>query len=209
MAEIIAVQGFAGTGKTTHSEYLHRQYTYNGAPIEHVSIGERLRAIRTGMEDSRYAEFLTGSKVPPLTDELITNVVFERIDQISDGLVLMDGYPREASGVTTLVEAMRQGNHELLGSVWLKIWRSTSVERLQGRGKREGEVLELSSLREEAERRYIRDSIRMKAAMESLGRIAGVQTINVNVGIKEARKRFIGAVGRLGVVLDGAVLLPE
>lgn len=202
MAEIIAVQGYAGAGKTTHSEYVRLHHTYKDMPIEHVSIGKRLRAIRTGADDSRYVELVTGLKAPVLTDKLATNIVFEKINEISEGLILMDGYPREASGVATLMEAMGQGNHKLLGSLWLQVTRETSTERLRARGSRLGEILREGSLEEEAERRFIRDSTRIEAAMRSLGRIASVEVIDMNVGMEKARERFIGAIGQLGVVLS-------
>lgn len=64
MAEIITVQGYAGAGKTTHSEYVRLNYTYNDEPIEHVSIGDRLRAIRMGLEDSQYTELVSGLTAP-------------------------------------------------------------------------------------------------------------------------------------------------
>lgn len=202
MAEIIAVQGYAGAGKTTHSEYVRLHHMYKGLPIEHVSIGSRLRAIRTGKEASRYAGLISDFEARPLTDEVVTNVVFEKIDQISDGLVLVDGYPREKSGVSTLVEAMHQGNHQLLGSLWLQVTREASITRLLARGRREGENLRENSLEEEAERRYRRDGPRIEAAMRRLGEIASVQVVDVNVGIEEARERFITAAGQLGAVFD-------
>lgn len=54
MSEIVVVQGYAGSGKSTHSEHFS-QNQYNGESITHVSAGMRLRAIRTGAEESRYA----------------------------------------------------------------------------------------------------------------------------------------------------------
>ncbi len=203
MAEIIAVQGFAGAGKTTHSEYVRLNYMYNGEPIEHVSIGDRLRAIRMGLEDSRYTELVAGLTAPVLTDEDVTGIAFERINRIPKRhLVVPDGYPREAGGVAAFAEAAEKGGHKVVGSLFLDITREVSIARVLARGVREGEILRKGSLEEEAARRYARDAVRLDAAMRSLGEIASVQVVDMNVGVEEARERFIGAIGQLGVVLN-------
>lgn len=202
MAEIITVQGYAGAGKTTHSEYVRLNYTYKDMPIEHISIGKRLRAIRRGEEDSQYTELVTGLKEPIITDELATNIVFEGIDENQEGLILMDGYPREASGVVSLMEAMEQGAHKLVGSICLGVTLETSTKRLLIRGSRPGEILREGSLEEEAERRYEHDVDRLDDARRSLGRIASVQVIDANGRLKVVQKRFLGAIGRFGVELN-------
>lgn len=133
----------------------------------------------------------------------------EGIDQMTDAeLILMNGYPRKVSCVEPFLAAMSQRGHKLIGILGFQITQEMSRARVLARGAREGEVLKESSLIEEADRRYGIDSVRIGEVLRSLGRIAGVEMIDANANVKEVRNRSIEAIGRLGIVLDRAVVSP-
>jgi adenylate kinase family enzyme len=203
MSEIVVVQGYAGSGKSTHSEHFS-QNRYNGEAIVHVSAGTRLRAIRTGIEDSRHAAFINDPEAPsPLPDEIVNDVIFENANPVRNGLTLIDGYPRHETGVGVFERSLRRERHRLLGSVCLEVTMNTSVRRILSRGERDGERIKGRDLADYARRRYRDDSTQTQRAVQRLERIAPVERVDANASVEEVRERFYQAMGRLGVQLDG------
>lgn len=201
MSEIVVVQGYAGSGKSTHSEYLS-QRIYNADPIVHVSAGTRLRAIRTGLEPSKYADLINHPDAPsPLPDEVVNGAMFEQVNPAPNGLTLIDGYPRHESGVDVFARAIEEGKHRLVGCVCLEVTQETSIARILSRGKRRGELVRANSLAEYAAQRYVADSTQTQAAVARLGELAPVERVDANADVDQVRQRFISAMGRLGISL--------
>jgi adenylate kinase family enzyme len=106
MAGIVIVLGCVGAGKTMHSKRFSQEYTYNDEPIYHVSVGEYLRAIRSGHEASKYSSFINDPHAPsPLPNRIINGVLFEHVDELKTGLAFIDGYPRHQSGVEAFLRS--------------------------------------------------------------------------------------------------------
>ncbi len=203
MSEIVVVQGYAGSGKSTHSQRLS-QHTYNDKPVAHVSAGARLRAIRTGLEPSKYADFINHPDASsPLPDEVVNGAIFEQVNPARHGLTLFDGYPRHESGVEVFANALREGRHCLRGCICLEVTQEVSTSRILIRGERIGEVIRGNSLAELALKRYAADATQTQASVARLGELAPVERVDANAGIDEVRQRFFSAMGRLGIVLDG------
>lgn len=202
MSEIVVVQGYAGSGKSTHSEHFSRN-TYNGENIAHVSAGTRLRAIRTGEEESRYAEIVNDPDAPsPLPDEIVNEVIFEKANPVPDGLTLIDGYPRHESGVDVFESALRQRQHRFLGTVYLEVTMNTSVSRILSRGKRDGERIKGKDLTDYARKRYKADETQTLHSVHRLGNIAPIERVDANASMEEVYERFYRAMGALGILLD-------
>lgn len=203
MSEIVVVQGYAGSGKSTHCERLSQDYLYNGEPIAHVSAGTRLRAIRTGLDTSAYADLINDPDAPsPLPDEIVNGAMFERANPSERGLTLIDGYPRHESGVEVFAHALRKGRHRLLGCVSLEVTQETSVARILSRGERRGEQVKANTLAEFAMQRYQRDTTQTQAAIARLSRLAPVERVDANGNVNEVWQEFGVALGRLGLALD-------
>lgn len=204
MSEIVIVQGYAGSGKSTHSEHFS-QNNYNDTYIAHVSAGTRLRAIRTGVEKSYYADIINNPTAPsPLPDEVVNAVILEKANPARNGLTIIDGYPRHESGVSVFEHAIKQRHHFLLGVICLEVTMDTSVSRILGRGKRDGEHIKGLDLADYARKRYEDDSTQTQRSISRLERIAPVERVDANAGIEEVRERFYCAMDRFGIQLDGA-----
>lgn len=202
MSEIVVIQGYAGSGKSTHSEHFS-QNRYNNEAIAHVSAGTRLRAIRTGIEGSMHADFINNPDAPsPLPDEIVNDVIFENANPTRSGLTLIDGYPRHESGVSVFEQAIRREQHRLLGTVCLEVSMGTSVERILNRGERDGERIKGRDLADYARRRYRDDSTQTQRSVSRLERIAPVEHVDANASVEEVRERFYQAMGRIGIQLD-------
>lgn len=92
MAEVIVVHGYAGSGKTTQCERFVGESPREIA-VQHISVGDRLRAIKNHTTPSRHAGFLSSPTVPsPLPHAVVNDIVFEAIEAGSSDLVLVDGY---------------------------------------------------------------------------------------------------------------------
>ncbi len=171
------VHGPPGSGKSIHSERLASEGLL-GRPVDHVSAGDRLRAIRTGRIASVYSDVVNpapGQRIL-LDHAIMTGVVFEYINQTLDNpIMLVDGYPRFTEAVEGFIEATQVNNHALLGCVNLEISERVSLDRVLGRGTRTGDVDISSSL---AEKRYQEHLDFTLQAIGVLGRVAEV--INVN-----------------------------
>ena len=177
MAEIIVVHGPPGSGKSIHSERLESEGLL-GRSVDHVSAGDRLRAIRTGKIASAYSDVVNpapGQRIL-LDHAIMTGVVFEYINQRSDDtLMLVDGYPRFADAVNGFMEAAQANNHALMGCVNLEVSKWVSLDRVLGRGTRSGEVDVSKTL---AEKRYQEHLDFTLQAIGDLGRV--VEVVNVD-----------------------------
>lgn len=177
MAEIVVVHGPPGSGKSEHSKLLKAQ-GLPGTLVGHVSAGDRLRAIRTGGIASAYRDVVNpapGQRIL-LDHAIMTGMIFEYINMRPDAsIVLVDGYPRFAEAIDGFIEAAQANNHSLLGCVNLEISRRVSLERVLGRGTRNGEVDVSSSL---AEKRY---QEHLDFTLGAIGMLGGVtEVINVD-----------------------------
>jgi adenylate kinase family enzyme len=142
MAEILVIHGTPGAGKTTHALRLQAEYPDD---VDHVSVGNRLRAILTDSEESaykqeidRHAKVLARSE--PLPHDVVNEVMFEFINKCPvAAVVLVDGYPRFVEQFDYFYRSMDQGRHILKGVMHLRASEETSIARLNSRGQRKGE----------------------------------------------------------------------
>lgn len=184
MAEIIVVHGTPGAGKSTHSERL-ANYSVNERSVFHISAGNRLRDIRTGIVESAYGDVINSPDAPSMLDHKIVNgVIFEFVLQCPENSVmLVDGYPRFPDATGVFLEAIKEGNHTLLGCINLNISLETSIERLSGRGVRSGERIKGGSSVEFVEKRYADHLKYTNEAVHALGEAATVININAELDL--------------------------
>lgn len=193
MAEIVVVHGPPGSGKSEHSRRLASEGLL-GKLVDHVSAGDRLRAIRMGKVASTYRDVVDpapGQRVL-LDHTIVTGMIFEYINQSSGAFImLVDGYPRFAEAVDGFIEATQVNNHSLLGCVNLEISKRVSLERVVGRGTRTGEVDVSSSL---AEKRYQEHLDFTLQAIGTLSRVTGVINVDAEPSMEVVWGSFCRAI---------------
>jgi len=194
MADIIVVHGTPGAGKSTHSKNL-AEHHLKDRPVFHISVGDRLRAIRTGEFQSKYGAEINDPNAPALLDHrLVNGVIFEYISLCSpDSVVLVDGYPRFADATEPFVEAVNEDDHKLLGCVHLEISQETSINRLAGRGVRRGERIG-DITPGVAERRYDEHQTYTLEAIRELSEAAPVVKIDAELSEREVWTSFYNVV---------------
>lgn len=200
MTEIIVIHGPPGSGKSVQSERLATEGLPNRA-VMHVSAGNQLRGIRTGEIASAYSDKVNpepGKRVL-LDHSIMTGVIFEYINQVSEAsIVLVDGYPRFVEAIPCFLETSRRNNHEIVGCVNLNISRRVSLDRVLGRGGREGEV-GTSNLTELAEKRFQEHLNYTVPAIDAMGRITKVVNLNAEESIEEVWRLFYRAILELAI----------
>lgn len=141
MSKIAIIHGTPGSGKTTHCG----KFKELCPEVEHLSIGDQLRAIKTGKVSSHYQEKILKqqeilAKSAPLDHEVVNGVVFEFIRQCpAIRFFLIDGYPRFIDQLSIFYKSLEGGGHHCVGVIHLEVSAETSLSRLTGRGERPGE----------------------------------------------------------------------
>jgi len=180
MAEIIVVHGYAGSGKSTQCSQLE-QDGYFDLSIQHISAGNRLRSIRTGLSGSVYEPFINSPDAPsPLPDYVVSGTILESVQESENGktLVLIDGYPRHSTAVEAFRDELANRSHRLIGTIALQVSMQTSVERILQRGERVGEKIKTDTLREFAVQRYELDRDTTNIAIETLAKFGPIEIVD-------------------------------
>jgi adenylate kinase len=130
MSELnLVLLGPPGAGKGTQAERLVEDF---GLP--YYSTGIILReAVANGSELGKQAkEYMDAGELVP--DELITNVIAERLDsgEADDGF-LLDGFPRTIGQAEMLEETLSGRGRELTGALLIDAPDEEVVQRLSGR----------------------------------------------------------------------------
>ncbi len=178
MAKIIVVHGKPGSGKSTQSKRLADLST-SELKIAHVSAGESIRAIRTGEVESKYRPDQINH--PDMQEaekhRVVNDIMFEFINRESaEAVVLVDGYPRYEGGVQPFLDALEEGNHELLGCINMEIDLQTCISRLTERGNRSGERITVTH--ENIARRYQEHESEVTSTVDTFREFTAVKDIN-------------------------------
>lgn len=151
-----------------------------------------LRGIRTGSESSGFSRYINAPDAPsPLPDWVVEGTIFEAISNDNNSLALVDGYPRHPQAVESFRDSVLRNRHRLLGTVALQLPMDVSIERIVARGKRDGEKVKGSDIREFAEHRYQLDIQTTNLAICALSQIAPVRFIDAADDIPTVYSRFI------------------
>lgn len=190
MSEIVVVHGYVGSGKSTQCSQLEYDGLEN-TRVQHISAGNRLRGIRSGMISSEFSTYINEPNAPsPLPDWVVEGTIFEAIDNEANDLTLIDGYPRHPQSVESFCATVVARQHQLLGTIALQLSMNESIERIAARGKRDGERMQVPDIREFAKQRYLLDTRTTNLAIDALGKIAPVRFIDASDDIPTVYSRF-------------------
>jgi adenylate kinase len=121
MNPTIALLGPPGCGKGTQAERLRDELGFTW-----LSTGELLREARAeGTElGTRAGEYMDRGELVP--DDVITEVVARALDEVDDGPILLDGFPRSVAQAEALDRALDR-------AILIDIPDDVVVERILGR----------------------------------------------------------------------------
>jgi adenylate kinase len=120
--------GPPGAGKGTQAARLQDDFS-----LPYIATGDLLRAhVKEQTELGREAKsYMNGGRLVP--DELVTAMIFDRVeDEGRDGF-LLDGYPRNVAQADSLGEHLEQRGRRLTGALLVDASDEVVFERLSGR----------------------------------------------------------------------------
>lgn len=120
--------GPPGSGKGTQAERLEKVLK-----LEHVSTGDMLRAAvdKGNSLGQEVGEFLNAGKL--VSDELVTRIVDQRLDELGGRGFVLDGYPRTIGQALDLDNWSSESGVAFDAVVFIDVAEETVVERITGR----------------------------------------------------------------------------
>jgi adenylate kinase len=127
MTMIVTVFGAPGAGKGTQTAQLKETLT-----LGYLATGDMLRAAAAagGPEAEQLEQFASSGHLAP--DDFIADMVFRRLDDFPDGLIL-DGFPRTVVQAAALDEELARRGERLTAAVLLDVSDDVATVRLLGR----------------------------------------------------------------------------
>jgi adenylate kinase len=124
---IIVLMGAPGAGKGTQADLLVERSGYRK-----ISTGDALRKhVKLGTPVGKQAgEIMARGELVP--DQVLLQVLKEEIGSNPQGVIILDGYPRNLSQAETL-KSVVEGAHPVVGCMHLDVSRQDIVSRLSGR----------------------------------------------------------------------------
>lgn len=132
---LVLLTGGPGSGKSRLGRELQATLTPPDDAV-HISIGDRMRAIRAGHTPSFHARHIrqhlaSEDKHRPLDNEILYDVTTEALSQHdATPLILLDGYPRYEDQVNDVIELALYDERPIIGALFTVVERSLSLERL-------------------------------------------------------------------------------
>ncbi len=145
MELIGVVTGKPGSGKTSCTSAAIYKYPSLSLDVSLISAGDTLRDIVGNRRNSRYKDIIVQhsgelSMARPLPQDLVGNIIEERLSNIDQRLILLDGYPRFLSQISRLKDIAQSLGRRIVGVLDFEVADSISTERLLYRGRRNEEV---------------------------------------------------------------------
>ena len=199
MSDIIIIHGYTGAGKTACSKRLAK-LSPGSKPIEHLSIGDHLRDIRTGVVSSKFAHIINNhNTLLPPDPSLINNLIFDLISPEDNSITLLDGYPRYKDTIDIFLKAIKDHQHRLLGCLSLDLSFNTCVSRQINRGVRHGENIDFIDHESFAKERYDRHAKITLDAIDELSKTTPTIHLDAETDLDTLSQEFNIVVGRLAL----------
>jgi adenylate kinase family enzyme len=145
--DIVILHGKPGSGKTSCAGEALAQADLKYPEINHLSVGNHLRAVMRGEYESAYSrELAIGSEAlkqaRPLDNDTVNGIVDEYVNRTyENSLTVIDGYPKYEVQVPVFEANIRRAAGKILAVVGIEVSDGVSVQRMIGRGTRPGEQL--------------------------------------------------------------------
>ncbi|NPA52412.1 MAG: adenylate kinase [Aquificae bacterium] len=128
MAKTIIFLGPPGAGKGTQAEKLQKNFGF-----VHISTGDILReAVSKGTELGKIAKrYMEEGKLLP--DDLIIGIIEEKLKQLKDKNIILDGFPRTVKQAQALDELLKKLGRKVDAVILFQISDEEVIRRLSGR----------------------------------------------------------------------------
>lgn len=125
--------GPPGAGKGTQADFIREKYG-----VRHVSTGDVLReAIKNGTEVGLAAKaFMDKGELVP--DEVVTEIIRQKVSEIGRGGFMLDGFPRTVEQAESLDAILAEAGLGIDAVVFLEVPDEEVVARIKKRQKLEG-----------------------------------------------------------------------
>ncbi len=192
MEKVIFVQGPPGAGKSTLarkaiSEHSISHSLHEHLPVRFLPVGAHVRGVLSGELPSRFAELVQqeGEAVRTFhlpSSELIHAIVEDFLAAGSDGVTIVDGFPREMELLDMLRASEEAGTLKVLGNVTVDVPDDVSIARQMARQSIDGHPpcdVAMALRRTTEYRRTTEPVVRAVAARWGSELIDGEQSISV------------------------------
>jgi adenylate kinase family enzyme len=143
--DLVFVGGPPGVGKST----VAKTFCDQDASTQQIGVGDLIRSVRLGTQPSRYSDAVIAAAtqkklVPP---DVFSGLLHEKIAASTNNisLSLIDGFPYSRDDWNTFTIAAMETKLRLAGLVVLRASVELCVDRMAGRGMREGEQIRIMS----------------------------------------------------------------
>lgn len=128
MALTVVFLGPPGAGKGTQAEKLKKEYGFY-----HISTGDILReAVSKGTELGKIAKkYMDEGKLLP--DEIIVGIIEEKLKELGNANVILDGFPRTVGQAEALDKLLNKLGRNLDAVILFEISDREVIRRLSGR----------------------------------------------------------------------------
>ncbi len=128
MALTVVFLGPPGAGKGTQAEKLKKEYGFY-----HISTGDILReAVSKGTELGKIAKkYMDEGKLLP--DEIIVGIIEEKLKELGNANVILDGFPRTVGQAKALDKLLNKLGRNLDAVILFEISDREVIRRLSGR----------------------------------------------------------------------------
>ena len=125
--------GPPGAGKGTQADFIREKYE-----VEHISTGDVLReAMKNETEVGLYAKsFMDKGELVP--DEVVTEIIRQKISAIGGGGFMLDGFPRTLEQARSLNGILADTGIGIDAVIFLEVPDEEVVQRITKRQKTEG-----------------------------------------------------------------------
>jgi len=145
MELIGVITGRPGSGKTSCTSVAIDKYPSISLDVSLISAGDTLRDIVGDRRNSMYKDIIVQhseelSMARPLPQDLVGSIMEERLSNIDQRLILLDGYPRFLNQISRFKDIAQSLGRRVVGILDFEVADSISTERLLSRGSRSEEV---------------------------------------------------------------------